>query len=229
MISGMKMDPPIRSGKAGISKVCNVLIRSSDILTGHSLFPTAYETVLECIKILSRTQARSSYLASTTGLRTLQFHTQTPPAGSEATHATKSQQHAVSAICNVLLLHATAPEICTKEGLGDWAARQLASQTAQQVDETWLFLMARVIMVLTSQATYGFLERLVDGLSGLDVVQAVCSVQELENEYSLSRCVLAIARRYPASRSLIPCCRGISEDSISHLCTISRYAKPRMG
>lgn len=60
-----------------------------------------------------------------------------------------------------------------KEGLGDWALRELSAPGNTEQDQTWAFLMARIIMVLTSRATYGFLEKLVDDLNGLGIIKAV--------------------------------------------------------
>lgn len=60
-----------------------------------------------------------------------------------------------------------------KEGLGDWALAELAAVKNEGLDQMWPFLMARMIMVLTSRATYGFLESLVDDLDGLGIIKAV--------------------------------------------------------
>ncbi|KAJ9113705.1 hypothetical protein QFC20_001728 [Naganishia adeliensis] len=129
-----------------------------------------YETALECIKVLSRTPTGTAHLSIPAAIRTQIHHAQ--HSGEPATGITKGQQHAVSALCNTLLLHQNAPSLCVKEGLGDWALGQLAGDADKGQDGTWAFLMGRIIMVLTSRATYGFLERLVDELDGLSVFKA---------------------------------------------------------
>jgi hypothetical protein len=134
----------------------------------------AYEIALECIKVLSRSPVGSSHLSSSAGIKTLAYHAKHSPLNRTADQSvTKSQQHAVSALCNTLLLHQNAPALCVKEGLGDWALAELAAVKNEGLDQMWPFLMARMIMVLTSRATYGFLESLVDDLDGLGIIKAV--------------------------------------------------------
>lgn len=131
----------------------------------------AYEIALECIKVFSRTPTGTGHLSTPAAIRTLIHHAQ--HSGEPATGISKGQQHAISALCNTLLLHQNAPSLCVKEGLGDWALSQLAGDADKGQDGTWAFLMCRIIMVLTSRATYGFLGRLVDELDGLSVFKAV--------------------------------------------------------
>lgn len=146
-----------------------LLITDLSQLIRTFLAVVAYETALECIKVLSRSAAGTSYLSTPAGIQTLRQHAQHETGNSTP----KARQHAVSALCNVLLLHPIAPVLCVREGLGDWALRELASDVSTGKDQMWSFLMARVIMVLTSRATYGFLERLVDDLNGLSIFKAV--------------------------------------------------------
>jgi hypothetical protein len=147
---------------------------STGLLIKISFGITAYEIALECIKVLSRSPSGSSHLSSSAGIRTLAYHAKYSP-GDRTTDrsVTKGQQHAVSALCNTLLLHQNAPALCVKGGLGDWALAELSAEKNEGPDQTWPFLMARMIMVLTSRATYGFLERLVDDLNGLGIIKAV--------------------------------------------------------
>lgn len=181
----------------------------------------AYEAALECIKVLSRSQAGSSYLATLTGIKTLKLHAQTPSADSNPNTliSMKSQQLAVSAICNTLLLHQSAPPICSKVGLGDWALRELAQTSEGIGDEMWSFLMGRVVMVLTSRAEYGFLARMVDELNGLVVLYTVCD-SSFGTGLLLTGFSTAITKRYQASGSFRPCSCGISQDPVPCLCSL---------
>ncbi|KAJ9122542.1 hypothetical protein QFC22_001971 [Naganishia vaughanmartiniae] len=133
-----------------------------------------YNAALECIKVLSRSQAGSSSLSTPFNIQTLIFHAKgLQEESSPAVKGGRKSQHlAISAICNTLLLHQTAPELYAKAGLGDWALQQLDGTDATTENERiWLFLMGRVVMVLTSRATYGFLDRMVDQLDGLWVLE----------------------------------------------------------
>jgi hypothetical protein len=169
-------------------QVRELLINQSPSTDQDTFRFTAYETALECIKVLSRSPAGTSHLTTAIAIRTLIHHAQYSAAVS--TDITKGQQHAVSALCNTLLLHQNAPSLCVKEGLGDWALSQLAGDVDNGQDQTWPFLMGRIIMVLTSRATYGFLERLVDELNGLSVFKAVRhsrAVQDCADRVSFSQ------------------------------------------
>ncbi|KAJ9098671.1 hypothetical protein QFC21_004319 [Naganishia friedmannii] len=131
-----------------------------------------YEAALECLKVLSRSQAGSSSLSTAPGMQTLISHAKGPFAGSTTVKGGSKIQHlAISAICNTLLLHQNAPELYAKAGLGDWAVKQL-DETATTTDneKMWSFLMGRVVMVLTSRATYGFLGKMVDELEGIRIL-----------------------------------------------------------
>jgi hypothetical protein len=226
----------LANGEGSVEPIC----KSWDVQS-TSFFPSpatvmtlihviAYESALECIKILSRSQAGSSYLASATGIKVLQFHAQTPSTNSnpKTPIAAKSQHLAVSAICNTLLLHQSAPSICAKAGLGDWALRELVRISEGEGDEMWSFLMGRVVMVLTSRAGYGFLERMVDELSGLTVLHDV-GVPSFGTGRLLTGVCPALTRRYPISGTFFPCARGIPEDPVSCFCSLPRNAESTMG
>ncbi|KAJ9094110.1 hypothetical protein QFC19_008062 [Naganishia cerealis] len=151
----------------------NITSTSSNSPVWRSWDEETYEAALECVKVLSRSQAGSSSLSTPASIQILLFHAKGQTKKATAlTGGCKSQQSAVSAVCNTLLLHQNAPELYAKAGYGDWAIKQLDETDASTENERmWSFLMGRVVMILTSRATYGFLGKMVDELEGLRILK----------------------------------------------------------